>query len=127
MHIADGVLMTWLRRRNGCARVITERFQAGPEHSVSLSKFSADANGPRLAPQSIAGMGPSLGKPRQMQVASAIYLLRAHMLLAAVLLPNAASSRHLTELQQSHAIVSMKHQLSQAEREVCTASCVAFC
>ncbi len=51
----DGDLTTWLRRRNGCARVTTENFQVLPDGTVLISKAEIEATGPVLESKPTTG------------------------------------------------------------------------
>ena len=111
---AEGVLITWLRRRNGCARVTTERFALLPDGIVHI--YSGTRKQSRPGPQPSAGccMLPSKA-PIPYQPAS--LLAERDGFRDAGALQTAAESLPPTA-PQPPVLVGMKHELNEMEREV---------
>ena len=121
MHGADGLLTTWLRRRNGCARVITERFVIQPDGSARILPAKANTSGDGSLP------GAGCCMPSNLAVVAIPWSVCS--LAEVVCSCFAGSSRTASAIKPLHpplvlTVDGMKHELSQAEREVRTSACL---
>ena len=114
VETADGVLTTWLRRRNGCARVATESFALLPDGFAHIYSGKVELNGPGLQPS--AGCCTLLIMAPVPDLMSACLLAEAVRLHFSGSLQTAGDSRpHNTP--KPPVLVGMKHELSTAERK----------